>query len=569
MPGGLAGAWLSRTLRIWSRVCWGVHLVVLRVCVRMDVIEATLGHARGEENDALFVLVLFYQLQPPIYEVFCFGALATTDTVKPRIAHTPVDRRQLQQVIGGLTDGVVLLDPDGSIVWVNEAAIAMHGCIRAEELGATAAQYRRRFSLKYRNNHPLAAKRYPIDRVLAGETFSDLVVEVERRSRPDFHSTQQIRGIPLINAKGETESLAVVAKDVTERFSAEQRFERTFAANPAPAVICRLRDLRYIKANPGFLAMTGYERDQVIDRRFRDLDVLENAENREEAIRGLRGWITIPQQEAVIKRVDGKRKFVIVAGQPIEIGEEQCMLFTFIDLEARKAAEMSLRESEERFSKAFRLAPVPMIVFGLRDTHTLAINEAFTAITGYAIADLQDRTIEDVGLSKHVATMRTLVARLTRREDIRNEELPVRTRGGATIDCLLSAETVMIQNEPCVLCVIQDITERKRSEMDLIAAIDAVMKDTSWFSHTVMEKLAQLRKPDGSGAKAELNNLTPREKGVLGLICKGLSDAEIAATLKLSRNTVRNHVATLYGKIGVNRRSAAVVWGRERGMVGY
>ena len=42
--------------------------------------------------------------------------------------------------------------------------------------------------------------------------------------------------------------------------------------------------------------------------------------------------------------------------------------------------------------------------------------------------------------------------------------------------------------------------------------------------------------------------------------------AAIAARLGLSRNTVRNHVARLYAKIGVNRRSGAVVWGRERGM---
>jgi PAS domain S-box-containing protein len=463
----------------------------------------------------------------------------------------------------------MVVAPVGWMGGVFVAAMGLVGCIRGEELGASAAQYRKRFSLKYRNNHRLLAKQYPIERVLAGETFSEVVVEVERRGHPDFRSTQQVRGIALINAKGETESLALVIKDVTERFSAEERFERTFAANPAPAVICRLRDLRYIKTNPGFLAMTGYERDQVIERRFRDLDVLEKAENREDAIRSLRGASTIPQQEAVIRQADGKYKFVIVAGQPIECGDDQCMLFTFIDLEARKTAEMSLRESEERFSKAFRLAPVPMIVFGLRDTHPLAINEAFTAITGYAIADLQGHTIEEAGLSKDAAAMRALVARLNQREDIRNEELPIRTREGATIDCLLSAETVTIQNEPCVLCVIQDITERKRSEMDLVVAIDAVMKDTSWFSHTVMEKLAQLRSPDGSGAKAELTTLTPREKDVLGLICKGLSDAEIAATLKLSRNTVRNHVATLYGKIGVNRRSAAVVWGRERGMVGY
>lgn len=489
--------------------------------------------------------------------------------MKAQTAHTPVDRSHLQQIIAGLTDGIMLLDPDRSIVWVNEAAVAVHGCIRAEELGANATQYRKRFALKYRNNHRLAAKQYPIERALAGETFSDVIIEVERTGDTDFHSTQQVRSIVLSNAKGEVESLALVIKDVTERFSSEERFERTFAANPAPAVICRLRDLRYIKTNPGFLAMTGYEREQVINRRFRELDVLVQAENREEAIRSLRGWSTIPQQEAVIKQADGKQKFVIVAGQPIECIDEQCMLFTFIDLEARKRAELSLRESEERFSKAFRLAPVPMIVFALRDTRALTINDAFTAITGYAIEDLQGRTIGDMGLSKDAAAMRTLVARLNQREDIRNEELLIRTREGAVIDCLLSAGTVTIQDEPCVLCVIQDITERKRSEMDLVAAIDAVMKDTSWFSHTVMEKLAQLRRTDGNGAKAELTALTPREKDVLGLICKGLSDAEIAATLKLSRNTVRNHVATLYGKIGVNRRSAAVVWGRERGLVGY
>ena len=50
---------------------------------------------------------------------------------------------------------------------------------------------------------------------------------------------------------------------------------------------------------------------------------------------------------------------------------------------------------------------------------------------------------------------------------------------------------------------------------------------------------------------------------------QGHSVREIARLTGHSRNTVRNHVATLYGKIGVNRRSAAVVWGRERGMVGY
>ena len=114
-----------------------------------------------------------------------------------------------------------------------------------------------------------------------------------------------------------------------------------------------------------------------------------------------------------------------------------------------------------------------------------------------------------------------------------------------------------------------DISERKRSEGELVAAIEAVMKDTTWFSQTVIEKLANLRQPKaGSKHNIELAALTLREREVLELICGGFSDVEIAAQLGLSRNTVRNHVATLYGKIDVHRRSAAVVWARERGVTG-
>src|SRR5690348_1019637 len=106
--------------------------------------------------------------------------------------------------------------------------------------------------------------------------------------------------------------------------------------------------------------------------------------------------------------------------------------------------------------------------------------------------------------------------------------------------------------------------------MDLVAAIETVMKDTSWFSRTVMEKLAQIRHPDGvNGAKGELGARTPREPEVLALVCTGAGDAAMAALLNLSRNPVRNHVPTLYANIGVHRRSADLVWRRARGLARY
>ena len=140
----------------------------------------------------------------------------------------------------------------------------------------------------------------------------------------------------------------------------------------------------------------------------------------------------------------------------------------------------------------------------------------------------------------------------------------LKQRDGDLADCLVSAERVEINDEQCVVWALQDVTERRRSEAQLVEAIESVMADTSWFSRSIVERLATLKQ--GSAAPTtELLELSERERQILGLICNGQSDAEMGETLHLSKNTIRNHVASLYAKIGVNRRAAAVIWARERG----
>ena len=127
----------------------------------------------------------------------------------------------------------------------------------------------------------------------------------------------------------------------------------------------------------------------------------------------------------------------------------------------------------------------------------------------------------------------------------------------------LTAETITVNRSPCLLWLFQDVTEYQRDALDLAEAIDAVMKDASWLSRSILDKLATLRRP---GAHPPAVELSAREREILALICDDLDDGAIAQRLGLARNTVRNHVARLYAKIDVNRRSGAVVWGRERGM---
>ena len=474
-----------------------------------------------------------------------------------------VDRHELRQIIAGLSEGVILVEPDQTIAYANEAALAMHGAKTVDELGHTVDAYRERFALRYRNNH--TPNHYPMERVVSGERFHDVIVDVRRTDRPDVDFVHSLRSLVATDRDGKPSCLALILKDVSDQFAAEERFEAAFNANPAPAVICRLSDLRHVKVNLGFLEMTGYTRDAIIGRSVYEVDVLAGARSRDLAIARLNSGGTIPQMEACLDLPDGGSRYVIVAGQPIALGDEPCMLFTFADLDLRKKAETALRQSEERFAKAFHMTPVPTLLARADDFTVTGVNEAFTRVFGYGGDTVTGRSPADLGLWVHEAARLKFESAVARTGYVLGLEVCLKHEDGANFDCLASAERVEIGSETFALMVLQDITERKRTERELFEAIEAVMADTSWFSRGLIEKLANLRRPGADHRDGIVPNVSVRERQILDLICRGLGDEAIAKRLNLSRNTVRNHAASLYRKLDVHKRSEAIVWGRNNG----
>lgn len=144
-------------------------------------------------------------------------------------------------------------------------------------------------------------------------------------------------------------------------------------------------------------------------------------------------------------------------------------------------------------------------------------------------------------------------------------KLPIQPARDDTPECFVAVATVTSNGVPLAVCVLQETSSQSGFTRDLIAAIESVMSDTSWLARAIVDKLKALRqtsRPDGRAS--DLDMLTDREREVLGLICEGRSDSEMSQILKLSPNTIRNHIASLFRKIGVNRRSAAIIWARER-----
>ncbi|MBN9420231.1 MAG: response regulator transcription factor [Candidatus Eremiobacteraeota bacterium] len=95
----------------------------------------------------------------------------------------------------------------------------------------------------------------------------------------------------------------------------------------------------------------------------------------------------------------------------------------------------------------------------------------------------------------------------------------------------------------------------------LLQAVRVLGSGATWFSQGVMEKML-----NSTDVEDELVALSPREKQILRLLAQAKDNATIADELSLAEQTVRNHVSTLYSKLGVASRVEAIVWVRERNL---
>ncbi len=131
----------------------------------------------------------------------------------------------------------------------------------------------------------------------------------------------------------------------------------------------------------------------------------------------------------------------------------------------RHKDEKILRASEEKFSKAFRNAPLLMAITALENGCYLEVNEAFVRATGYTRKEVIGRTSTELGLIA-VEDRQKLLNLLNPERRIKDLEIQLTCADGSKRTCLFSGETIEYEGKRRLLSNAVDITYRKQSEAE-------------------------------------------------------------------------------------------------------
>jgi PAS domain S-box-containing protein len=190
------------------------------------------------------------------------------------------------------------------------------------------------------------------------------------------------------------------------------------------------------------------------------------------------------QAEAIARRLAEQRKFLLEVAQSMvstpalndilrqfQHALHEVLVYDSLgiteDITERVRNEQALRESEERFAKAFRASPVSITITALASGKFIDVNDSFLDLMGYSREEVIGHTSVELGVWANSDDRARVAQALRELRSIRSMEIPFRARSGAIIETLASMELIDLNGERCILALTQDITGHRRTEAAL------------------------------------------------------------------------------------------------------
>ena len=360
----------------------------------------------------------------------------------------------------GSSDSVVVADPDGRLLDVNEASARM--------LGYPVAELKR---MKLRDV-------VPADRMaVAEQAFAKLLqrgrlVATLEFARKDGRRIQVDVSATVVTVGGERRIISI-SRDVTGRVLAademkasERMYRRMFDTAPDGVLLEELGG-RIIGVNKRACELLGYSEAELCAMKVDDLV----PEATREWLPAVRGTIMAAGRfhgEVVNIRKDGTPIDIELVASVLDLQAEKTLVISYIrDISERKRSEALLRDSEERYRVVFETTGLATIIIE-EDTTVSLVNNEFLRLFGYGIDEVVGKSWTTYVHPDDIARMKEYhwLRRVEGAVAPRNYEFRLIDKQGQVRDCYLTVD--MIPGTRRSVTSIQDITERKRTERELV-----------------------------------------------------------------------------------------------------
>jgi|GEM_PF-515459 len=280
---------------------------------------------------------------------------------------------------------------------------------------------------------------------------------------------------PLRDAQGRMTGITCAAYNLRERKMAEValaeselRYRQMFEDSPQPMWVYDLDTLAFLTVNDAAVAHYGFSREEFLKMTIKDIRPPEDLPRLLE---------DIAQDSSQYGRSgvwrhrtkDRRELFVEISSHRMTFEGRPARLTLVNDVTERHHAEELLRRSESLFHTIFQSVPVAITLTDIEQSTLLNVNDYFVNLIGYDRNDLLATHLQELPIwVSGSAGMHPERLLWDGKEQPR--EVQWRTKNGAVLDIMISAQRIELGHTPCILGIGIDITERKRTSEQQIAA---------------------------------------------------------------------------------------------------
>jgi PAS domain S-box-containing protein len=247
----------------------------------------------------------------------------------------------------------------------------------------------------------------------------------------------------------------------------EEKFSKIFYTHPNPIVISRVSDGYLIDINDSALELFDLDRKDIFDKNNFDLNLGIQPDQYQKIVQFIQGQGPVRGIESRIETQCKSVRIILYSADLIEVDQESYLISILYDITDRKLAEEALRRSEEKFAKVFHSNPNPMTISRVTDGCILDVNTSALKFFNAPKESVLGKTSFELQFWIDHDHRDQVLQTLRKHRVVNSVECSLRIHNGEVRTVLFSAEMIEVDSQFCLISTMNDISDRRQSEIAL------------------------------------------------------------------------------------------------------